>query len=233
MTEQPFDPAQLFTPTRAASSSSLPPQDSPDVPPSAADGPPTSDDPIAIRSPSGSPLTETAEVALVEDICTPQGEGGPPFYVEVPELPEEQKTLYEPVFGDRFMVPDSAPEPDELTGIAGEHEVDGVLCYFARGPDGILHRVSTYSSQMPRALLPFQCIELSMVAWRRTRSMVATRFRVHYAISMLLSGFSMRVPSGTSPRNIPSVLCLRPRVLCLTTPYSSRRIFFVKRVQIS
>lgn len=156
MADQSFDPGHLFTPTKATSLSPPVPQDSPDGPPSAADGPPTSDDPTALLSPPGSPLTETDEIALVEDICAPRVEGGTPFYVEVPSVPEQQKTLYEPVFGDRFMVPDTAPAPEELTEIAGEHKVNGVLCYFARDPDRFLHRVSILilSTSLSPAVVP-------------------------------------------------------------------------------
>lgn len=80
----------------------------------------------------------------------PQTEGGALFYIEVPELPEEQKTLYEPVFGDQSLVSNSTFNLDEFTDIAGEHKIDGVLYYFARAPDGILHRVSVMTLSASR-----------------------------------------------------------------------------------
>lgn len=199
MAEQLSDPAHLSTPTKATSSSPPYRLDSPDEPPSAADGPPTSDDPIVVFSPSGSPLTETDAISLVEDIRQPPTEGEAQFYIEVPDLPEEQKTLYQPVFGDQSIMFNSTLYLDEFTDIAGEHKIDGELYYFARDPDGILHRVSVIMRLASRRQYPTRShaatvkrTVLQVVVWSQATRIMQHR-EVIYCPSALLWHLSMRL----------------------------------------
>ncbi|TFY59851.1 hypothetical protein EVJ58_g5524 [Rhodofomes roseus] len=129
MPEPPPDPALLFTPPPARAH-----PDSPARLSSVANGPPTSDILVRSRSSSLSSPDESVSLGLPSARKRTREQ---PFYIDVPPLPEEEKALYLP-FAEQLMSIESAF--DDFSEIVGVHEIDGVLHYFARDSDGILHR---------------------------------------------------------------------------------------------
>lgn len=100
---------------------------------------PRTDSPLSVLT-SEQPLSPAA----IDGFPEPPASSEQPFYITIPHLSEEQKTLYQSNWSELKMPSDVDEfDDDEIDSVVGEYREGRQLYYFVKYSDGIAYKVRT------------------------------------------------------------------------------------------